>query len=89
MSKSKRSPGPWKATGTAIRCDGPRIPFLVAEVTKPTSDANGIDWQANAALIAAAPDMLSVLEKLMGDTECPDYIAAYILPAIAKARGES
>ena len=57
---SKHAPGPWKITHTAL--NGYRVSdstgWGVAVVLKDTND------EANARLIAAAPQMLEALERL-------------------------
>ena len=46
-------------------------------------------FNANASLIAAAPDLLEALEDLLGwQTLAPDDVVAAARAAIAKARGE-
>ncbi len=65
MSESQHTPGPWKVCDI---CDNPksiRAPALgmdnhIASVFEP-HDTNG---KANAHLIAAAPEMFLVIEKL-------------------------
>ena len=48
------------------------------------------EWQANARLIAAAPDMLEVLENIENDdAHIPATIWDLIQKAIAKAKGEN
>lgn len=75
------TPGPWKlsSTGQAVSCD----------------DFTIVVSKANAALIAAGPDMLSALEHLSNEIcegefvkHSPDAIRK-LKAAIAKARGKS
>ena len=94
---SGHTPGPWKApTGdvTVIlgthEYDGERV--IVASVRVPvdvdTHEAliPATEWQANARLIAAAPEMLEALEDLtVAAPNDPCWQRARA--AIAKARG--
>ncbi len=63
---SKYSPGPWVTTHSPLT--GYRVSdktgWGVAVVLKDTND------EANARLIAAAPDMLEALRELLGDFGC-------------------
>ncbi len=56
MSKSTHSPGPWKVDHEN-RIMGPERPVAIIQW--------GVDWRANASLIAAAPDLLAVVQKLV------------------------
>lgn len=93
MSNSKHTPGPWYVGET--RCiysklqtvDGTYVEPLIAQCTKLTTSAD-----ANAALIAAAPEMLEALERIEvmlqsnKDAES-DFLLTLIQPAISKAKG--
>jgi hypothetical protein len=78
---STHTPGPWHyETGD----DGAAIytGFTIAKIP-----IDGSDWQSNAHLIAAAPDLLAALERLahpMADDEDLDYARE----VIAKAKGQ-
>lgn len=92
---SKHTPGPWAANFEAGRYVityqaelGPRMALAITGGHFP-------DHEANARLIAAAPELLSVLLELK---ECSEYWSEYDVPvgihdrinsAIAKATGES
>lgn len=101
---SAHTPGPWKIRsyktetgGLWIDCDnwtGPKrrgqptaLGGTVAEAL-----ASGGDVEANARLIAAAPDLLAALLDLeatyRGESETAKYILSIVRPAIARARGE-
>src|SRR3990167_6456767 len=65
MTKNAHTPGPWVVSSTFIVCDSEaRIlaqcqPMLeIPELAPPVGQA-----QANARLIASAPDLLAVLDK--------------------------
>jgi hypothetical protein len=82
----QHTPGPWTiADKTDIR-DGDG---LIARVATAWA-GNGI-INANARLIAAAPELLEALEKMLGDFSTYGALeveAAKARAAIAKARGE-
>ena len=77
---STHTPGPWHyETGDdgAVVYTG----FTIAKIP-----IDGSDWQSNARLISAAPDLLAALERLahpMADDEDLDYARE----VIAKAKG--
>ena len=78
---STHTPAPWHyETGDdgAVVYTG----FTIAKIP-----IDGSDWQPNAHLIAAAPDLLAALERLahpMADDEDLDYARE----VIAKAKGQ-
>lgn len=90
------TPGPWKAhtnnTSEYIDIDaGPqRICSILADTGDAECDAENI---ANAALIAAAPDMFEALQRMYDEyyTEGydPQSPLGQAFAAIQKARGES
>lgn len=94
MSETKHTPGPWiftvenddryiRANGDTMMCDAPYYPWC------PSGDAN---WH----LIAAAPDLLAALKKMLPEA---NRIDQHLRPtfetceearaAIAKAEGRS
>lgn len=96
------TPGPWLRNGDAIQSKGgtwiaARGEYL-PEVSRQGQTAG--EWEANARLIAAAPDLLAALDKLCGYIErdmehnapnwapldIPEYARA--CDALAKAKGE-
>lgn len=92
MSAPKFTPGPWVANGLTIEDKAVRT----AVVASLYDERDGVyEWRANAALIAAAPELYAALYHLAGlfaslhekHAEWGDYQAA--LAALAKARGES
>ena len=90
---SKHNSGPWKITHTAL--NGYRVSdstgWGVAVVLKDTND------EANARLIAAAPQMLEALEKIAeigrqkGDARPQDAVSCFVIAetAIVAAKGEA
>lgn len=83
------TPGPW--TAKCRSCDGIDDPLLGWEILGPPDALRGqFALGDDARLIAAAPEMLTVLEKLMQSSlgnavldVCPEIDAV-----IAKAKGE-
>jgi hypothetical protein len=79
------TPGPWRTTGLNVRAGDALICYATnhwADDETPESKR-----QANADLIASAPDLLSALERLahpMADDEDLDYARE----VIAKAKGQ-
>ena len=93
MSETKHTPGPWKTSYT-------NLSVVIAEngaVVARASKLNGlVNLQANARLIAAAPELLEALRpfaetdlttELVSDTFGFDVLRARA--AIAKATGET
>ena len=81
---TEHTPGPWEAQGaTVYQIDGFGLCYL-----------EGYRAEADAYLIAAAPDLLEALEHLLLDyesewgSELVDYEYADVRAAVAKARGE-
>ena len=95
MSETKHTPGPWKTSYT-------NLSVVIAEngaVVARASKLNGlVNLQANARLIAAAPELLEALESIASmydyEASCGDlasrlYEATCLArAAIAKATGE-
>lgn len=78
MSENKHTPGPWFVTGKLTKYVEARIGGgLVQEVAAcgPTAADNGYGDQqeANAHLIAAAPDLLEALDKMLDNEEQRDF----------------
>ena len=91
---AKHTPGPWVITKDHAKAyafirpiDGEHSPIATIEWT----DSGSIE--ANAALVAAAPDLLAALELCeraleVRDAEAEEFAAKNARAAIAKARGE-
>lgn len=79
------TPSPWRTTGLNVRAGDALICYATnhwADDETPESER-----QANADLIASAPDLLSALERLahpMADDDDLDFARAII----AKAKGQ-
>lgn len=96
MTQSKHTPGPWSAVADE---DSARIGGCDWRIITPCSlddhDAlvsiwdrrDGEDVAANARLIAAAPDMLEALKKIVFDWDGEPEDMADARAAIAKAEG--
>ena len=90
--KTGYTPGPWKVVGSEIW--GPR--FRLADGRGAYDEKDREKRNANAALIAAAPELLSALEIMAcnferqhpGDYESWDTYR-WARAAIAKAKGEA
>jgi hypothetical protein len=83
--KPQFTPGPWHTTGLNVRAGDALICYATnhwSDYETPESER-----QANADLIASAPDLLSALERLthpMADDDDLDFARAII----AKAKGQ-
>ena len=84
---SKHTPGPWEVTfGKAEGCGE----FAVHnDVTICTGDNEATAWEANARLIAAAPELLAACKELLGWAKEVDGENRWpeVAAAIAKAEG--
>jgi hypothetical protein len=76
MSDPKHTPGPWKAEGYHVRQSGQRGTRMIADVcytgprhTPPDEYPKScrIADEANARLIAAAPELIAMLEEILAD----------------------
>ena len=87
---SKHTPGPWKAvnqtTSTLLKQDSPQGRYLFSLKEYP-----GIpESEANARLIAAAPDLLAFVEEVVRTYEgfsYPPRMADEARALLAKVRG--
>ena len=94
MAEAKHTPGPWLADGASVYEE--RDDFSVICNFWSSSLP---EWEANARLIAAAPDLLEALEQLvieyddveLANAEPSSLTAAFnaARAAIAKAKGEA
>jgi len=86
---NKHTPGPWYVADTKIRTsinsEHKHIAMVNYSYRGIESDVMGEEHEANARLIAAAPDLLAALQGLLrGIFDGPDEADAAML--IAKAR---
>ena len=68
--KDKHTPGPWKVDGTYIY--EVQQDKILAEVE--TYNNNELPYEANARLIAAAPEMLDLLGECLEQLEALHYL---------------
>ena len=97
---SKHTPGPWIGAGPSF---GDPLPRYTTEIVTEREDEDGAatsicelpfhhhddENEANARLIAAAPDLLEALQDMVSDhASLSDATLAFARAAIAKATGE-
>ena len=87
---SKHTPGPWEASegypSDVWHVDMPNRTLSVSVSRHETDDMPVEEVQANARLIAAAPDLLAALERIAW-TECGAFSVQIARDAIVKAKG--
>lgn len=90
MTDTKHTPGPWFITKGMTSCyiEARLECGLIQEVAWCGSVLDG-DAQANAHLIAAAPDMLTALETVLAGGHLRTGLQAIVANAIAKATGRN
>ena len=85
------TPGPWAVDPKTLAVYAPdrhghAAAVRVAECGRTLLPADEI--RANAALVAAAPDLLAALQLVYSNAgESPEWIRSRIAPAIARATG--
>jgi hypothetical protein len=94
---AKHTPGPWFNEGTDVFSTAGGYPAVIAEADVPQDEPTPTKGEklANARLIAAAPELVDVLERLksfpfthQGTGEGPlAYLIEDANAAIAKAKG--
>ena len=94
MSEPNFTKGPWRVEQGGISSKDGYADVLYVEsgtiYSEYTSDPPSlvIPNEANAALIAAAPDMLEALEAVVASSPIEDSVLPIVFAAIFKARGE-
>lgn len=89
---SAHTPGPWAVSGTDTvgTYVGGRYEYTCVAMVGPERRAAEGEREANARLIAAAPDLLDALERLVANLDEGDFISATRIEgaraAIGKAR---
>jgi hypothetical protein len=106
MNEAKHTPGPWEYRVAANYVGFSIAPVntvvTLAAVERPRGNPETLnvtcfnfpgDTEANARLIAAAPDLLEACKAALNDMECDDFasetLTKMIRDAIAKAKGEA
>lgn len=95
---NKHTPGPWwlqaDGVGWYVECTperGHSVAYVRAEVEEDDPDTPDAEKEANARLIAAAPDLLDALKELLDQDEHGEdeiWVRNKARAAIAKATGE-
>lgn len=104
---SKHTPGPWRIDGSEVSCEGmgalavvssddlrPEGYFIVAAVVDISTEVwpKAGSCEANARLIAAAPDLLNTCKFALDSLERSglgdSWTATILRETIAKAEGE-
>lgn len=91
---SKHTPGPWYRVQTEICAEGPHGRIELATVHQEAEYWPLLPFEANAALIAAAPDMLAAIKAMIPfwnpDERARDCKIGVdeVLALIAKAEGK-
>ena len=92
---SKHTPGPWRVAESQVSPSPCFIQLWVRSLGKDQSKDDAIcgmaqfnseERDANARLIAAAPDMLAMCSRIISETESPGFLDLY--DAYLKVHGE-
>jgi len=75
------SPGPWRAVGASISAKGTGRIGKALEIYMDRAER-----EANARLMAAAPELLEALENLLAVSNCPPYHCQEWIDATTRAR---
>lgn len=83
---AEHTPGPWITNGYTIEQDMPK--GVLTSVVAHAEDENNADWQANARLLAAAPELLEACRALLAFNEelCADVGVSKHYPSAERAR---
>lgn len=89
---SAHTPGPWEAVSPirAIGITGGPDGRFICHIagTSEFGVLRSAEADANARLIAAAPDLLAICKSLAATTSVPKYLRTELDTAIPKAEGE-
>lgn len=87
MTNTKHTPGPWYVVDeTRIE---QKVFGMISNVRGEVSPHYATEANANARLIAAAPELLEACEKALYDLQRYKFLSAYeVREAIARAKGE-
>ena len=82
MAKSKVTSGMW-------RIDPQKWSRVIDRCGQPVASVEAdVDANANASLVAAAPDMFELLETLESDASIPEAVQEEIQLVLRRARGD-
>jgi hypothetical protein len=87
---NQHTPGPWlcEAVGISVACGQKKI-VATFEIELEIEGASVFDMQANARLIAAAPELLAALEKIAEyPGESLPFVQQLARAAVTKAEGK-
>lgn len=88
---AKHTPGPWLVSPFVARVDNPRDNLPICALLWPTDERSEDETEANARLIAAAPDLLEAANAafdFLGGVDGASEIREQLLVAINKALGQ-
>jgi len=94
MNQSNHAPSPWhphrsESGFVIVYSDGENRSHVARLFDSTLCEEHG-SIEANARLIASAPDLLHALELVFSNaSESPEWIRARIAPVISKAKGEA
>ena len=92
MPRSEHTAGPWEARWTSVRATArvfaTSVYFGELATCWDGGEISTKERDANARLIAAAPDMLEALELVMREEVLAVGVEMIVSSAIAKAKGE-
>ena len=91
-ARTAHTPGPWAANEARVYSTVKEewSGTLNCQVPAYVASTGGPDWQVNARLIAAAPDMLAALQAcLLRDDVADCELGEMVRAAIAKAAGDA
>ncbi|HAT5559537.1 TPA: hypothetical protein JAD51_000833 [Proteus mirabilis] len=85
----KHSPAPWRCHDKRPYCSGYSISGNDGRYIGFVGDSDGLSpCNANAHLIAAAPELLEALQEIVGNHYLSDKAQSMATKAIAKALGQ-
>jgi hypothetical protein len=91
VSETAFTPGPWRVDDGTYGVAAVNVPEDGGDIicSGPDAPASETRWQANAALIAAAPALYEALEHILnGALSLPRFAEDAAHKALALARGE-
>jgi hypothetical protein len=95
MSEHKHTPGPWKPRKSSYRIEGVEDTWCIDWSPDQEEVAEIVHGEANAHLIAAAPDLLAACELALNGIELSngvpysEDVITELRAAIARAKGET